>query len=88
MDIPSQFSEFYDNRFVERIGLTPDIKVLAGEDAYEVVKKLIQSCSFIQSCSTRHRVVQVHNPLFMTIIYFFSTCSLLTIILGVFEAYK
>ena len=56
MDIPSQFSEFYDNRFVERIGLTPDIKVLAGEDAYEVVKKLIQSCS------TRHRVVFNHAP--------------------------
>ena len=42
VDIPSQFSEFYDKRFIERIGLTPDVKVPAGEDAYETLKKLIQ----------------------------------------------
>ena len=43
VDIPSQFSEFYDKRFIERIGLTPDVKVPAGEDAYEAVKKLINN---------------------------------------------
>lgn len=40
--IPTQYTEYYDHRFIERIGLTPDIKVPAGGDAYEVVKKLIR----------------------------------------------
>ncbi len=37
--IPTQYSEYYDRRFIERIGIHPDIKVEGGEDAYEVVKK-------------------------------------------------
>lgn len=39
--IPSQYSEYYDRRFIERIGLSPDLKVSPGEDAYEATKKLI-----------------------------------------------
>ena len=39
--IPAQYSEFFDKRFIERTGLTPDVKVAAGEDAYEAVKKII-----------------------------------------------
>ena len=39
--IPTQHSEFFDKRFIERTGLTPDVQVSAGEDAYEVVKKII-----------------------------------------------
>jgi len=41
VNIPTQYSEYYDHRFIERIGLTPDIKVSAGDDAYEVTKKIL-----------------------------------------------
>lgn len=41
VNIPTQYSEYYDKRFIERIGLTPDIKVSAGDDAYEVTKKIL-----------------------------------------------
>lgn len=41
--IPTQYSEYYDRRFIERVGLAPDIKVQIGNDAYEVVKKLIRN---------------------------------------------
>lgn len=40
--IPTQYTEYYDRRFIERIGLTPDIKVPSGNDAYEAVKKIIE----------------------------------------------
>lgn len=40
--IPTQYTEYYDQRFIERIGFAPDIKVPPGKDAYEVVKKLIK----------------------------------------------
>jgi hypothetical protein len=40
--IPTQHSEYYDRRFIERTGLAPDIKVPNGSDAYEVVKQLIK----------------------------------------------
>lgn len=40
--IPTQFSEYYDGRFIERIGLTPDIKVPPGDDAYEFTKRIIR----------------------------------------------
>lgn len=39
--IPSQYNEYYDNRFIERIGFTPDIKVPEGKDAYFFLQKLI-----------------------------------------------
>lgn len=39
--IPSQFSEYYDKRFFERVGINPDIQVPAGEDAYSFVQKII-----------------------------------------------
>jgi len=39
--VPSQFSEYYDKRFFERIGIAPDIKVPPGEDAYSFLKKII-----------------------------------------------
>jgi C-terminal processing protease CtpA/Prc len=39
--IPSQYSEYFDRRFIERIGFTPDIPVKSGDDAYEVVQKII-----------------------------------------------
>ena len=41
--IPSQYSEYYDHRFIERIGLTPDVKVSSGEDAYIMAKKMISA---------------------------------------------
>ncbi len=41
VNIPSQYSEYFDQRFIERVGFTPDIKLSSGEDAYEVVKKII-----------------------------------------------
>lgn len=40
--IPSQYSEYYDYRFIERIGLAPNIEVSPGNDAYEVTKKIIR----------------------------------------------
>jgi len=40
--IPTQYTEYYDRRFIERTGLAPDIKVPIGSDAYEVVKQLIR----------------------------------------------
>ena len=43
VNIPSQYSEYFDERFIERVGFTPDIKLSAGEDAYEVVKTLISN---------------------------------------------
>lgn len=43
--IPSQYSEYYDRRFIERIGLTPDIKVSPSVDAYEIAKKIISDQS-------------------------------------------
>lgn len=39
--VPSQYSEYYDQRFIERQGFSPDIRVNPGQDAYEEVKKLI-----------------------------------------------
>ena len=39
--VPTQYSEYFDRRFIERIGLAADIKVPNGSDAYEVVKQLI-----------------------------------------------
>ena len=39
--IPSQYSEYYDQRFIERIGFAPDIKVAPGGDAYTEAKKII-----------------------------------------------
>lgn len=42
VSIPSQYSEYYDKRFIERIGFSPDIKVLSGSDAYEVTKKILK----------------------------------------------
>lgn len=39
--IPTQYSEYYDRRFIERTGLAPDIKVQPGNDAYETVKQHI-----------------------------------------------
>lgn len=39
--IPTQYSEYYDRRFIERIGLTPDFAASPGDDAYEVAKKII-----------------------------------------------
>lgn len=41
VNIPTQYSEYYDQRFIERTGFTPDIKVSAGDDAYEVTKKIL-----------------------------------------------
>jgi peptidase S41-like protein len=41
VNIPTQYSEYYDQRFIERIGFAPDIKVSTGEDAYEVTKKIL-----------------------------------------------
>lgn len=41
--VPSQYNEFYDQRFIERIGFSPDVKVPSGEDAYVQVKKIIGS---------------------------------------------
>ena len=43
VNIPSQYSEYFDQRFIERVGFTPDIKVSGGEDAYEAVKKIIST---------------------------------------------
>ncbi len=40
--IPSQYSEYFDQRFIERIGLSPDIRVNAGEDAYMQIKQVIR----------------------------------------------
>jgi hypothetical protein len=39
--IPTQYSEYFDRRFIERVGFSPDVKVMPGEDAYLAVKKLI-----------------------------------------------
>ena len=39
--IPSQYSEYYDQRFIERIGFAPDIKVAPGGDAYTETKRII-----------------------------------------------
>lgn len=39
--IPTQYSEYYDRRFIERIGFEPDIKVSPGDDAYVITKKII-----------------------------------------------
>lgn len=41
VNIPTQYSEYYDQRFIERIGFTPDVKVSAGDDAYAVTKKIL-----------------------------------------------
>lgn len=41
--IPTQYSEFYDRRFIERVGLTPDIRVSPGNDAYEETKDIINA---------------------------------------------
>ena len=41
--IPTQYTEYYDRRFIERIGLAPDIRVPSGDDAYEAVKKLVRA---------------------------------------------
>ena len=41
--IPSQYSEYYDRRFIERLGIEPDIRVPPGEDAYMVAKKTIMA---------------------------------------------
>ncbi|MDG0816495.1 S41 family peptidase [Bdellovibrio svalbardensis] len=41
VSIPTQYSEYYDHRFIERIGLKPEIKVSEGDDAYEVTKKVL-----------------------------------------------
>jgi hypothetical protein len=39
--VPTQFSEYFDKRFIERIGFSPDIRVPKGQDAYVAVKKLL-----------------------------------------------
>lgn len=41
--IPTQYSEYYDRRFIERIGFSPDIRVSIGDDAYAVTKKIIRA---------------------------------------------
>ncbi|WP_413613385.1 S41 family peptidase [Bdellovibrio sp. HCB-110] len=41
--IPTQYSEYYDHRFIERIGFTPNVKVSPGDDAYEVAKKILSA---------------------------------------------
>lgn len=41
--IPAQHSEYYDHRFIERLGLTPDIVASPGDDAYAMAKKIISS---------------------------------------------
>ncbi len=43
INIPSQYSEYFDKRIIERIGLTPDVVLSAGEDAYEAVKLMIKN---------------------------------------------
>lgn len=40
--IPTQYSEYFDGRFIERVGFSPDIRVSPGQDAYEVVKGLLK----------------------------------------------
>ncbi len=40
VDVPTQFSEYFDKRFIERIGLSPDIHINQGQNAYTEVKKL------------------------------------------------
>ena len=39
--VPSQYSEYYDHRFIERVGFTPDIQVSPDNDAYDVIKKIV-----------------------------------------------
>lgn len=39
--VPSQYSEYHDRRFIERIGLIPNIRVSPGLDAYDVAKTMI-----------------------------------------------
>ena len=41
--IPSQYSELYNQHFIERIGLTPDIRVPLGEDAYSFTRKILMN---------------------------------------------
>ncbi|MBC7467422.1 MAG: hypothetical protein H7256_15640 [Bdellovibrio sp.] len=40
--IPTQYNEYFDKRFIEKIGIAPDIRVASGDDAYEAVKRLIE----------------------------------------------
>lgn len=39
--VPSQYSEYYDQRFLERVGFAPDIQVSPDNDAYDVIKKIV-----------------------------------------------
>ncbi len=41
--IPTQFSQLYDKSFIERVGITPDIKTPIYQDAYEELKKFIET---------------------------------------------
>ncbi len=34
VQIPTQYNEYYDNRFIERKGIEPDIRVPNGKDAF------------------------------------------------------
>lgn len=39
VQIPTHYNEYYDKRFVERVGIKPDIKVPSGVDAYQYLKE-------------------------------------------------
>jgi C-terminal processing protease CtpA/Prc len=41
VQIPTQYSEYFDHRFIEKVGISPDIKVPAGQDAYAAAKRII-----------------------------------------------
>ncbi len=43
--IPTQHSEYFDKRFIERVGFSPDIKVESGKDALDITENLIKSSS-------------------------------------------
>jgi hypothetical protein len=41
IQMPTQYSEFFDGRFIENIGISPDIRVAPDGDAYIEVKKIL-----------------------------------------------
>lgn len=43
VQIPSHYNEYFDKRFLEGNGISPDIRVPPGVDAYEFLKKLLGS---------------------------------------------
>lgn len=38
VQISTKYNEYYDKRFIEKVGITPDVVVPVGEDAYQFVK--------------------------------------------------